>query len=74
MAKLLDWDGLRERGIMFSKTHANRLIKQGRFPKPVKLGYSTIAWVASEIDEYIANKIAERDAKCGAQPQMETAE
>jgi prophage regulatory protein len=60
-AILIDWDGLRERGITFSKTHTNRLIKQGLFPKPVRLGYSSIAWVASEVDEYIARKIAERD-------------
>lgn len=36
-----------------------RLIAQGRFPKPVKIGSRSIAFVESEIDEWINQRIAE---------------
>ncbi|ELS7774483.1 AlpA family transcriptional regulator [Escherichia coli] len=36
-----------------------RLIAQGRFPKPVKVGSRSIAFVESEIDEWINQRIAE---------------
>jgi predicted DNA-binding transcriptional regulator AlpA len=45
-----------------SKQNINRLIREGRFPRPVKLGYSTKVWVESEIDQYQASMIAKRDA------------
>ncbi len=34
-------------------------IAANRFPKPVKLGSRSVAWVASEVDEWIAARIAE---------------
>lgn len=33
----------------------------GRFPKPVPLGGRAVAWVADEIDDWIAQRVAERD-------------
>jgi prophage regulatory protein len=41
-------------------------ILQGTFPKPVKLGAKAVAWVESEVDQFCADRIAERDAKAGA--------
>ncbi len=38
---------------------AYKLIAQGRFPKPVKIGSRSIAFVESEIDEWINQRIAE---------------
>jgi len=35
-------------------------IKDGRFPKPVKITKRTSAWIESEIDEWIERRIAER--------------
>ena len=32
---------------------------RGRFPRPIRLGPSTVAWLASEIDGWIAARIAE---------------
>lgn len=43
------------------KSWANELIKQNRFPKPVKIGARSIAFVESEIDAWINERIAERD-------------
>lgn len=39
-------------------------VAAGTFPKPVKLGLNAraIAWPASEIDAWIADRIAEREA------------
>lgn len=60
---LLDDAGLRLLGIAFSRQHRHRLIQQGRFPRPLKLGENKNAWLASEIHEWIAARIAERDAE-----------
>jgi prophage regulatory protein len=38
-------------------------IREGKFPRPVDLGPKSVAWVESEIDEWIAEHIARRDAK-----------
>jgi prophage regulatory protein len=39
-------------------------IKAGTFPKPVKLGNSNaVAWVESEVDEWIDTQIARREGR-----------
>ena len=58
--KLLDLDGLAEKGVKFSDTHIWRLIRSGNFPKPVKIGNRN-HWVETEIDQYIESKLALRD-------------
>ena len=40
-----------------------RLAKLGQFPKPVKISQWASGWVESEIDAYLAGRIATRDAK-----------
>lgn len=40
-----------------------RQIARGEAPRPVKLGERASAWVASEVDAYIAGRIAARDAR-----------
>lgn len=45
----------------FSKAWIYKLINQNRFPKPVKIGARSIAFVESEIDAWINERIAERD-------------
>lgn len=62
MTRLLDDSGLKAKGISYSAPHRWRLIKAGRFPRPVKIGNGgRNVWVESEIDAYIEGKIAERD-------------
>ena len=36
-------------------------IKAGRFPKPVKIGTRASAWLASEIDAFLASRVLARD-------------
>jgi len=40
--------------------HLHRLEASNKFPKRVKIGEHSIAWVESEIDEYLEKRIAER--------------
>lgn len=61
--KLLDRNALREKGINYSAVQLWRLCKEGKFPKPIKLGEARNAWVESEIDDFIARKVAARDAE-----------
>ena len=37
----------------------------GRFPRPVKLSARRVGWLESEVDEWLAGKIAERDNAAG---------
>jgi prophage regulatory protein len=38
---------------------------RGIFPRQVKVGPKCVGWVETEIDQWIADRIAERDAKLG---------
>jgi len=39
------------------------LISQGKFPKQIKLSARSSGWLESEVEEWIAEKISERDGK-----------
>lgn len=43
----------------YSKAWIYRLIKEQRFPQSVKIGSRSIAFIESEIDEWINQRIAE---------------
>lgn len=43
-----------------------RRIAAGNFPAPVKLGERASAWSAAEVDSWISERIATRDAKAAA--------
>ena len=44
-----------------SRSSIYRLVKNGDFPKPVKLGERASAWLESEVDQWIADRIEQRD-------------
>lgn len=48
-----------------SRSRVYAEIGAGRFPRPIKYGASS-RWVESEISAWVADRIAERDAKAGA--------
>ncbi|HWX30948.1 MAG TPA: AlpA family phage regulatory protein [Steroidobacteraceae bacterium] len=63
MAKrLIRFEDLPSKGISYSKTQLWRLEKRGQFPRRVPIGPGRHAWVESEIDQFIADRIAARDA------------
>ena len=43
-----------------------RRIAAGNFPAPIKLGERASAWNAAEVDGWITERIAARDAKAAA--------
>ncbi|MBD2794320.1 AlpA family transcriptional regulator [Xenorhabdus sp. 42] len=43
----------------YSKAWIYKLISNGEFPKQVKLGSRSVAFIESEIDNWIAQRIAE---------------
>ncbi len=60
--KLVSLEGLRAKGIDFHRTHLDRLIRAGKFPRPIKIGENRNAWIEDEVDAHILAKRAERDA------------
>lgn len=59
--KILDRQGLKEKGINWHRGHIDRQEKKGLFPRHIELGQNTIGWVESEIDQYLLDCIAARD-------------
>ena len=49
-------------GIPYSPQHIARLEAAGKFPKRIQLGQNRVAWLLSEIDEWLNVRIAKRDA------------
>lgn len=49
--------------VPFSRQHILRLEKRGRFPRRIHLGDNRVAWLSSEIQEWIAARVALRDAR-----------
>ena len=37
-----------------------RLIKEGKFPKPINMGERAVAWIEDEIEEWLLAKLEER--------------
>jgi prophage regulatory protein len=45
-----------------SKTALYQKISEGTFPKPVRLGRKAVGWIESELDQWIAARVSERDS------------
>lgn len=58
--RLLPYESLRDKGVPLSKVQLWRLEKQGKFPQRVYPSAGRVAWVESEIDAYLAERIAAR--------------
>jgi prophage regulatory protein len=64
--RMLSKHELEKKGIPFSRQHIHRLVKAGKFPRPVKIGENTNAWPEPEIEQYLKDRIAARDATSAA--------
>lgn len=40
-------------------------IRAGTFPEPVPIGMNSVAWLEAEVDQWIADRLAERDEARG---------
>ena len=50
------------KGIPYTRPHLYKLMAQGLFPKPLKLGPNRIAFLDSEISQWIQERADERTA------------
>jgi prophage regulatory protein len=62
MSGLLSRADLRAKGITYHRQSIWRLVRARRFPPPIKLGSQTLAWWESEINAWLQDRTAERDA------------
>jgi prophage regulatory protein len=65
--RLIRFPEVKSRTGIDSRQHARKLAERGEFPAPVTFGKRAIAWVDAEIDEWVRQRIAERQAAAGAQ-------
>lgn len=47
--------------VPFAKSTLHKLASNGGFPKPVLISPGRVAWVESEVQDWISEQIAERD-------------
>jgi prophage regulatory protein len=66
MTKIVTFNELRAYGVLYSRTHVDRLEKAGNFPKRVALGTFRMGWLESEIINYVRTQIATRSREPGA--------
>jgi prophage regulatory protein len=59
--KILSYPDLQtEKGIRFSRQWIHRLVREKKFPAPVKLGAATVGFIETEIDAWLEERIAAR--------------
>lgn len=46
--------------VPFSKSHLHVLMREGNFPKPIKIGRNSF-WKESDVDQWIDEKIKEHE-------------
>jgi prophage regulatory protein len=54
--RVLTWPEVKAKGIPYSRMHVDRLEKAGNFPARVQLSAHRVAWLESEIDEWILSR------------------
>jgi prophage regulatory protein len=52
--------------VVYSPAHIARLEAVGQVPKRVRLGTGRVAWVEQEVQDWIAQRVAERDTHTGS--------
>lgn len=61
----LNKDEVRKRYVLKSGRTIEMWVKEGRFPKPLKLAYKTALWSKAELDEH------DRKIKAGEKPRYD---
>ena len=52
----------------FKRAHIYSLMKEGKFPKAVRLGIRAVGWDSAEIDQWITDRLKERVCPCSSFP------
>lgn len=58
--RLLRWPELKER-IPISRSRIYVMMKKGTFPRTVSLGARSVAWLESEIDDWVQQRFDDRE-------------
>ncbi|WP_415405889.1 helix-turn-helix transcriptional regulator [Sulfurovum sp. CS9] len=45
--------------VALQKSQIWRMAKEGTFPQPIKISHKVTAWIESEVDQWVADRIAE---------------
>src|SRR5712691_9402106 len=62
MMKLIPFPELKsKKGIDYQRDHLRRKCRAGEFPQPVSLSPTRIAWIEQEVDDWLAQRAAERE-------------
>ena len=64
--RVISWRDLSEM-IPFTRQHILRLEKAGRFPRRLQIGARRVGWVASEIEDWLAAKMNNRERSTPAE-------
>jgi prophage regulatory protein len=59
---LIRFRTLQQRGIIPNRVTLKRRIDRDGFPKPIRLGENSVAWIEAEVDAWLQARAAERDA------------
>jgi prophage regulatory protein len=68
IVRVLDHAALKAKGVNYSKAHLARLERAGKFPRHFNIGENRTVWLESEVDDWLAARVAERDAPNAAAP------
>ena len=63
--RVVVFDELRHLGVLHSRRQVDRLEAAGQFPKRMAMGTGRVGWLATEIIEYIDDRVAERSTAIG---------
>jgi prophage regulatory protein len=63
--RLLSKKAVREK-VLYSPQHIARLEAAGQFPKRVRLGQGRVGWVEDEVEDWLRERVAQRDAQAGS--------
>jgi len=47
--------------VNLSRSTMYSMIKQGKFPRPIKLGPRSVGWIETEIDAWLESRLQQRD-------------
>ena len=61
--RFLTFRELALKGVNYTQSHISRLVEAGQFPAPVRLGPRRTVWPEAEVDSWVAERFAERNAR-----------
>ena len=65
-APIVFYEELKSFGVPFARSHMYVLMREGKFPQAMKLTENKIAWIRTEVEQWVQDKIdAHRQAQAG---------